>query len=474
MPVLGHIADARVQRVRHAARPDRAPTHPDGAGRLPAQPCQRLPQRRVAAGRGTGQAEHLAGAYPEVDRREPALQRQLFGAQHRLAGHRSHRVSCAGPTRCVCRVSCAGLVGRVRRVSCASRLVRTNCLSCASRAGCPNRLSCASRSACAGFLSCASSLSCAGRGRVGVRRHRRHQFAPRQSGHRRGEHLPGVAVDGDRVAQLVHLLEVVRDEEEGHTLVAQLPQLAEEPLDPGGVELCRRLVQDHRPGTERERAGDLHELPLLDGEFLRPGGRVDGDAVALQQRAGPRTQRLPPDPRPAGEAVEEQVLRDGQFGHHHGPLVDAGHPGAPGRGVPEGGRRFAVEAHRAGVGALHPGQYGDERGLPGAVPPDEGVCLAGPHGQPDAVEREGRPVAFDDPLGVHGGRSAGAHAVPGPVRGGHFFSSWLAHSPLSSTFFRVTRGAGSWSSIPFGSLMIFDPWSVGPGSNFLPSSAARA
>lgn len=115
--------------------------------------------------------------------------------------------------------------------------------------------------------------------------------------------------------------------------------LSKKPADAPGVELGGRLVQDDQPGAEGQRPGDLDELPLLDGEIAGPGAGVDLDAVLGQQPLGASAELSPADP--AGvvvEAVEEEVLRDGQVRDDHGFLVDAGDLRLPGRGVPEGGR----------------------------------------------------------------------------------------------------------------------------------------
>ena len=75
----------------------------------------------------------------------------------------------------------------------------------------------------------------------------------------------------------------------------QFAQLGEEPLDAAGVELRGGLVEDDQPGAEGQRPGDLHELPLLDGEVLGPGAGVDVHAVLAEQRPGARAQRPPAD-----------------------------------------------------------------------------------------------------------------------------------------------------------------------------------
>ena len=344
MPVLGDVADARVDGVRHAARTDRPAAHGDPpAARCP-QTGKGLTDRGVPAGGGTGEPHHLPGPHGQIQRRELPLQRQSFRAQHGLAGRPGtppHR-----PRR-------------------------------------PRLLP----------------------------RHRRHQLVLRQPGDRGGQYVPGVTEDGDGVAQLVDLLEVVRDEQEGHALGAQRAELAEEPVDAAGVQPGGRLVEDDQPRPEGQRTGDLHELPLFDAEILDAGGRVDLDAVLGEQSAGLCAQRPPADGALAPEAVEIEVLRDGQLGHRHRLLVDAGDPALPGRGVAPAGSRLGTEGDGAGVRPLHPGQHGHQGGFAGAVAADQRVRLPGAHGQPGAVQGDGRAVAFDDALGRHRGPVLGLHAT---------------------------------------------------------------
>lgn len=238
----------------------------------------------------------------------------------------------------------------------------------------------------------------------GVARHRCDQVVLGEFGDRRGDDMAGVAVDGDGGAQFVHLLQMVGDEQKRHSLALELPQFGEQPLDAAGVQLGGRLVEDDQPGAEGEGSRDLHELPLLDGEILGPGHRVDAHAVPGEQFLGAPPQLPPADEAAAGvEPVEEEVLGDGQVGHDHRLLVDAGDLGLPGRRVPEGGCGLAVEGDGSRVGPVQAGEDADEGGLARAVAPDECVGLAGRDGEPYAVERDGGPEALDDPFRVHCG-----------------------------------------------------------------------
>ena len=105
--------------------------------------------------------------------------------------------------------------------------------------------------------------------------HRLDQPVLRQVRDRRGDDVARVAEHGHRLADLVDLLQVVRDEEEGDALGLQLADPHEEPLDLLAVELRGRLVEDDEARAVGQRAGDLDELAGLDAQVA--GAHVLGD-----------------------------------------------------------------------------------------------------------------------------------------------------------------------------------------------------
>jgi hypothetical protein len=129
--------------------------------------------------------------------------------------------------------------------------------------------------------------------------HRRDERVPVDLDHRPGEHPPRVAQHRHGVAHLVHLLQVVGDEQHRDAGLGHRPHPGEEPFDRGSVELRGGLVEDDEASADRQRPGDLHQLALLDGEIAGQAAGVDVQAVLLQQRAGPPAQPPPVDPVPA-------------------------------------------------------------------------------------------------------------------------------------------------------------------------------
>jgi len=99
-------------------------------------------------------------------------------------------------------------------------------------------------------------------------------------------------------------------------------------------------------------------------------------------------------------------------------LVDRGDAGLLGVEWPAEAHRFAVVAHLAGVGLVHPGQHLDEGGLAGAVLAHQRVYLARGHGQADAVECPYAREALGHVTDGEDGRRWRARVGPVPVSGG--------------------------------------------------------
>jgi len=216
--------------------------------------------------------------------------------------------------------------------------------------------------------------------------HRRNESIVVEVGDRRGDDPLPIAEHRRAIADLVDLLEMMRDVEDRDAARLHAAHAFEQPLDRLRLERRRRLVEDEEARADRERAGDLDDLALLDRQLRRGLVDVEVEPPLEQQPPGLPAELAPVDQLRVAE-VEEDVLADAERRHDHRALVHARDTLLPRRPVAEAGRRLAVEAHRSTVGPEQPGEDPDERRLPGTVPADERVALAGPHGDGDVLER---------------------------------------------------------------------------------------
>ena len=133
--------------------------------------------------------------------------------------------------------------------------------------------------------------------------HRLDQPVLGQVGDRRRDDVAGVAQHRHRLADLVDLLQVVRDEEEGDALRLQLAHAHEQALDLVAVELRRRLVEDDEARAVGERTGDLDQLARLDLEVAGAHVFRHRDVPAVEKLA-----RLPAQRPPADQAALESAV----------------------------------------------------------------------------------------------------------------------------------------------------------------------
>ena len=262
-----------------------------------------------------------------------------------------------------------------------------------------------------------------------------------------GAHGRPGAQHGDDVGDPQHLVELVADERHGHALGAQVGQRGEQRVDLLRDEHGGRLVEHDHAGAAVEHLEDLDALAVADAEVLDEGVGVDVEAVPGTEVADPRARGGPVEAAAAGGlGAEDDVLEHGQVVGQHEVLVH--HADARRDGVGRAGEAHgrAVDADRPLVGALHPVDDLHERGLAGAVLPDDGVHLAGHEAQghvavgDDAGEALGHAGQLDDRDGsglghahLSDSRTAPAprslHAVPGPV--GDYGVVGTVISPLS-------------------------------------------
>ena len=211
--------------------------------------------------------------------------------------------------------------------------------------------------------------------------------------------------DRDGVGDRQHLVELVRDEDDGQPLAGELAQVAEQLVDLLRYQHGGGLVEDEDAGAAVQHLEDLDPLAVADAEVLHERVRVDVEPVApgdVADHGG----------RGRADAVqllgaEDDVLLDGEVVGEHEVLVhhaDAGRDGLL-RGVEA--RQPAVDVHLALVRAEHAVQDLHERGLARTVLAHDGVDRAAPYRQRHVVVGDDTGEALGDPAQLDGRRVGG-------------------------------------------------------------------
>ena len=170
-----------------------------------------------------------------------------------------------------------------------------------------------------------------------------------------------------------------------------------------GIERAGRLVEQQRRRVHRQRARDRGALLLAARELVRAGARARGDADALEQRArslgrlGDRNAR--DVHRRLDDVLEHRAMREQVPGLEHEADAAADRQQCAVAGAVRGSRGagrhlVAVDADRAGVGALEPVHAAEERGLAAARGSGERDDLTGADLERDAVEHDVRAKAL--------------------------------------------------------------------------------
>jgi hypothetical protein len=157
-----------------------------------------------------------------------------------------------------------------------------------------------------------------------------------------------------------------------------------------------------RLGAALLATGEHRRVPVHEGaEPQRAGQVVDGGA-----QSGPA--------QPGQPAEQLQVLANGDRRVQRQVLRRDADQAAG------GGRLLAVDRHPAAVGTHQVGNYLHERGLAGAVVPDQTDDLARGHAQAESVESRHRTVALDKVDGFQQlVTSLGMPNTPAPVNQGY-------------------------------------------------------
>src|SRR6478609_4011780 len=195
------------------------------------------------------------------------------------------------------------------------------------------------------------------------------------------EGLDGLAVadDGDRVGDLLDLVELVADHDAGHAPRAEPGHEAEQVLGVALVERRRGLVEDQQLDVLGQRLGDLDQLLLADADVLdlRVGVLVQPDPGEQLARTLARVE--PVDDAVLGVLVaDEEVLGDREQRDECQLLVDDHDAGSLGVADVAELHLRAVEVDLAAVGAVRvdPGEHLHQGRLPGAVLAADAVDLA--------------------------------------------------------------------------------------------------
>jgi hypothetical protein len=217
-------------------------------------------------------------------------------------------------------------------------------------------------------------------------------------------HDLAAADDRDPVGDLQDFVELVADEHDAVPGGRQPAQDSEDLLGLLGREDGRRLVQDQDLGIAIERLEDLHALLPADRQGAHLGIGIDLEAEAMAELDDALGCFLAIQEERVGHRLlaEDDVLGDGQHGHEHEVLVD--HADATGdriRGTTQGDG-LPVHQDLALVGLGQPVQDVHEGRLAGTVLTQQGVDLARPDLQVDAVVGDDARIALRDPAHLEG------------------------------------------------------------------------
>jgi len=224
-----------------------------------------------------------------------------------------------------------------------------------------------------------------------------------------------VAEHGDTVGDRLHLVQLVRDEDDRATLVGHHAQRLEQGRGLLRRQHRRRLVENQHPCVAIERLQDLDALLLAERQLPDMSTRIDSDPVAVAKLGdvaldAPRMDDELPSFAPM--IAEDHVLGDGE--RRHEPKVLMHHPHARVEGVARRRERdrLPVQLDLALVRPVQAGQDVRERRLAGAVLTEEGMDLA-------LGRLELDPVVGDDarkPLGDAPERDGCRHRKTGRAR----------------------------------------------------------
>ena len=216
------------------------------------------------------------------------------------------------------------------------------------------------------------------------------------------------------VGEIARLLQLVGDEDDGDTMVAQPAHDDTEIVDALGCQHRRRFIEEEDQFAVPQGAHDLDLLLFPQGEPAHRGVRRHPDGKQFGQFGeslgrGGTVKGAPP------RASQHQVFEDAQARDEQDVLIDRADAQAQGGGRRRDPHRPAGHFDGAGVRAHHAGNDADERGLAGAVLAQQGMNLAAPEDQrhpvvcEDAGESPGDAVECEGGIAVRRADGIGFH-----------------------------------------------------------------
>ena len=199
--------------------------------------------------------------------------------------------------------------------------------------------------------------------------------------HRPGPDLPPVADDRHPLGDLHHLVEPVRDEDDGDAIGLQPCHDRQKAVHLGAGQRGGGLVHEDEPRLGGEAAGDGGDLALGDREVREGGVEIEFEIEALQDRRrdGPHPAPAHQPQRRAERIRDGDVLGHGQVREQRQVLEDHLDPERLGLGGIERQHRRPVDLDVAGGRRVHACHGLDQGRLAATVLPHEAMHLARAH-----------------------------------------------------------------------------------------------
>ncbi len=196
------------------------------------------------------------------------------------------------------------------------------------------------------------------------------------------------------------------DVNDTHAALAHALDHAEQVLSIDLCEAAGRLVHDEHARFADERAGDLDELLLGDGE--RPDRCVEWHlrlANFLQRALGQAAALAVVDPTKRRRlAAKQDVFLHRQIGREVELLINHRHAAVARVQRIAWLKRLAVEREAAGIRPVRAAEHFHQRAFACTVFTDERVNFPGGDLEAHAVERNGRPEALGHPVDSQAGK----------------------------------------------------------------------